>query len=127
MARQVFRLGRRLLVGTAVFAVSACGEGRFQKTFKVSGQVLLDGKPVPGVNVRFIPRDNARFVMAETPQGVTDTEGRFTLTTYYTGDGAPAGEYLVAIAFDNAPADGEENDTGPPKKGKQSRPRLPNL
>jgi hypothetical protein len=70
-----------------------------QKTYPVSGQVLLDSKPVPGATVVFHPVDASTFKWEERPQGNTDNQGRFTLTTYATNDGAPAGEYKVAIAI----------------------------
>lgn len=70
-----------------------------QRTYKVSGQVLLGDKPVPGATVVFHPVDPSKFKWDERPQGRTDNEGRFTLTTYEGNDGAPAGEYQVAIAY----------------------------
>lgn len=76
-----------------------------QPTYKVTGQVLLDGKPVAGATIVFHPIDATNFKWNERPQAKTDDQGRFTLTTYKVDDGAPAGEYRVAIASLDAGAD----------------------
>jgi len=73
--------------------------------FPVRGQVLLDGKPLPGVVVVFHPAgewgpDEGR------PRAETDADGRFTVSTYGAGDGAPAGKYKVAV-FELRPDEGE--------------------
>ena len=83
-----------------------------QKVYKTTGRVLLDGAPAAGVDVRFIPVDKTNFRMDETPLGHTDADGKFTLTTYNSGDGAPAGEYLVAVAYaDQIPVSAEADET----------------
>ncbi len=99
-----------------LFALLVCGCGGdgvpMQKVYKTTGRVLLDGKPAEGVDVRFIPVDKTNFKMEETPLGHTDAEGKFTLTTYNSGDGAPAGEYMVAVAYpDQLPVNAEDDET----------------
>jgi hypothetical protein len=83
-----------------------------QRVYKTSGRVILDGKPAEGVDIRFIPKDKTNFKLSETPLGHTGPDGAFVLTTYYTGDGAPAGEYMVAIAKpDQVPVSEEADET----------------
>ena len=84
----------------AVLGAAGCGGSGvpMQRTYKTTGRILLDGKPAEGVDVRFLPKDPTNFKMSETPLGHTGPDGTFVLTTYYTGDGAPAGEYMVAVA-----------------------------
>jgi hypothetical protein len=82
-----------------------------QKTYKVTGRITLDGQPVEGLDVRFIPKDKTNFKLEETPLGRTDKDGRFTLTTYYSGDGAPVGEYMVAVAYPDQPPADEADET----------------
>jgi hypothetical protein len=62
------------------------------------GQVLVDGQPAQGVNVRFVPVEG---VSEENPaaSGRTDEEGNFELSTYNRGDGVPAGEYKVLLSW----------------------------
>jgi hypothetical protein len=62
----------------------------------VSGQVLLQGKPLPGALVVFYPVDKSDE-NSLSASGTTDVEGKFVLSTYDSGDGAPPGEYGIAI------------------------------
>jgi hypothetical protein len=62
--------------------------------YKVSGQVLIDGKPLPAGQIIVAPA-NARRAAA-----VLDKEGRFTLTTYdqdEQGDGVVLGTHKVGV------------------------------
>ena len=92
-----------LLLGMA--AAVGCGRASPQfesrPTFPVEGRVLIEGKPVEGVQVFFHPLDSSQ---RGAPRGVTDAEGRFHLRTYHDGDGAPAGEYTVTVYWPG-PAD----------------------
>lgn len=82
--------------------LSGCGRGEFQglrqRTFPVTGEVRLDGRPLAGATIVFKPVDSSAFKWREQPQARSDAEGRFTLFTYAAGDGAPAGAYRVGIA-----------------------------
>lgn len=86
----------------ALTALAGCGRSEFQglkqRTYPVTGEVLLDGRPLEGATVVFKPVDPSDFKWREQPQARSDAEGRFTLFTYAAGDGAPAGEYRVGIA-----------------------------
>jgi hypothetical protein len=72
--------------------LSGCGAGR-HKTVPVEGQVLWskDGKPVEGATVTF-EADNL-----PSASGITNSEGKFKLTTYTNNDGAVPGDYKVTI------------------------------
>lgn len=118
------RTAGRLIVALLVLAVPACGGDGNLKTYKASGQVLLDGKPVPGVTVVLHPVDKSRFKRDERPFGKTDEAGNFALTTYESQDGAPDGEYQVAVAFEaGGPADDDGSDQA--VRGKKQGPKLP--
>ena len=72
---------------------SGCGGGSAD-TESVSGKVLFaDGSPAANVDVAFIPTDTKGL----QPVATTDASGNFELTTETEGDGAPKGEYKVAI------------------------------
>ncbi len=62
-------------------------------TIPCTGEVLLDGKPLPNAAVMFIPSDGSRAAT-----GRTGSDGCFRLTTFKPGDGAFPGEHRVTIA-----------------------------
>jgi hypothetical protein len=67
---------------------------------EAEGVVLLDGAPLPRAKVRFFPDiDQPNAYIAE---GVTDDEGRFTLTCHGQR-GACAAENLVTVGEDDIP------------------------
>lgn len=122
----------------AVAALVGCSgaDVPMQKTVKVSGSVLLDGKLVEGLDIRFIPADKTNFKLDETPLGRTDAAGKFTLTTYYNGDGAPPGDYLVAVSYpDQVPVSEEADETATAiaaakakkERAKDGKPRFPQI
>lgn len=106
------RAGRVLLIGLAVL-VAGCSRSEFkdlkQPTFPVSGEVRLDGKPLVGATIVFKPVDASKFKWREQPQAKSDAEGKFAVFTYASGDGAPSGDYRVAIAVLGA-SDDEGSD-----------------
>jgi hypothetical protein len=72
-----------------------CGPARPQP-HPVRGQVLVGDRPVARAQVTFHPVGDARPEAAR-PVGETGEEGRFRLTTSDLADGAPEGEYRVAV------------------------------
>jgi hypothetical protein len=58
----------------------------------ISGQVLIDGKPLTVGDVKFVP-EGARPSSAKL-----DKEGRFTLTCYDGNDGAIPGHHRVQVS-----------------------------
>lgn len=107
----------RLVTGTAalcaLLALAGCGDGKI-KVYPVTGQVLYNGEPLPGVDIAFHPVD-AKNDTSYPPHATTDAEGKFVLTTFTKDDGAPAGEFRVAVAFAVEAAD----------EGSDQRKRLP--
>ncbi|NMC19814.1 MAG: carboxypeptidase regulatory-like domain-containing protein [Thermogutta sp.] len=84
-----------LICAAGLIAAAGCpgGGGAKLNTVKVSGTVTLDGAPLPGATVSFVPKsDGARAAF-----GTTDENGRFTLTTLNPGDGAMPGSYAVSV------------------------------
>jgi len=72
----------------------------------VTGQIKLEGEPIPGALVAFYPLDagpGRRVISA-----VTDEEGRFQLTFRRSGDGAPPGRYAVTAVWREPQEDGDE-------------------
>jgi hypothetical protein len=79
----------------ALLLLPACGKSDRVETFPVKGKVLVDGKPAKGAHVAFHPKEATDRPYA--PSAQTDDNGEFSLATFVTGDGAPAGEYDVTI------------------------------
>jgi hypothetical protein len=71
------------------------------RTYPVTGSVTYSGQPVEGATVSFQGAHNA--------VGKTDASGGYQLTTFAANDGAPAGQYSVAISK----FEGEEGAAGP--------------
>lgn len=65
-------------------------------TYAVSGNVTFKGKPLAGATVVFHPREGIS-ASRRAAAGLTDSAGRFTLTTLKPGDGAAAGSFLVTV------------------------------
>ena len=100
---------RQALVATIALAILAgCGaKNQLPARFPVRGQVLQAGKPVADAIVTFHPVSPAVGV-AQKPIAYSDGEGRFSLTTFETGDGAPEGEYAVTVELRAQRMVGEE-------------------
>jgi len=89
------------LVVVALIAVTGCfaDKGAY-RTASVKGSLTCEGKPVANVLVMFVPQAGEGRSAAEPgkpAQGITDENGKFTLTTYEEGDGAIVGTHLVRI------------------------------
>jgi hypothetical protein len=76
--------------------VPACSGGG-PKLHPVRGKVLFLDQPADGATVVFHPV--AGGADAPKPAGQVGADGSFTLTTTPRGAGAPAGEYVVCVAW----------------------------
>ena len=95
-------------------------------TVPVSGTVTHNGQPVEGATVAFQSAGGSRGAI-----GVTDAGGKYTLTTFESGDGAVPGAYQVKIfkykiEISEAAADQESDDYVPPAEGEEA-PQAENL
>jgi hypothetical protein len=110
-----------LLLVLSGLSCSRSSPGR--PVFPVHGQVLLEGKPVANVLVAFHPV-GAWGADENRPYAETDRDGRFTLSTYGFQDGAPAGEYKVALRDLRGEGEGAEvqPDEASPRKPRPNRP-----
>jgi hypothetical protein len=86
--------GLSAILGLALIA--GCGDSN-PKTAPVSGKVTYKGEPVPKVNVVYTP------AKGRPAQGTTDAEGKYTLSTFKSNDGAVPGEHKVAITSTETP------------------------
>jgi hypothetical protein len=113
------RAVRALFVAAVAASLPACGGDGNLPCYPVSGKVTLDGKPLAGVTVVLHPVDKARFKRDERPFARTEADGSFKLTTYEKQDGAPDGEYKVAIAFEAGGPAGDDDGSDQAVRGKK--------
>ncbi|HET6424200.1 MAG TPA: carboxypeptidase-like regulatory domain-containing protein [Planctomycetaceae bacterium] len=90
----------RSLAAVSLLVIAAsfgCGSGVKPEVVPplevVSGKILLDGKPSPGINVTFFPMGKGN-----PSTGTTDAEGAYTLTYRNGAPGVPAGDYVVLLS-----------------------------
>ena len=90
---------------TAVVALAfcqGCGEkmpdGPRVPTFPVVGQILVDGKPPDYLAVTLEPQFEKPQVIPGSG-AYTDKDGKFAISTFETGDGAPAGTYKLTFMW----------------------------
>lgn len=84
----------------AALLVAATGCGAKQDGFDyqpVTGKVTMDGQPLAGATVAFIPQSNA-LESGRPSTGMTDESGTFTLTSMGGQDGAVVGDHVVSIS-----------------------------
>src|SRR4051812_34828314 len=78
--------------------VLGCGSDGRKPTFPVTGKVTWAGKPARGATLVFHPvgaagPDDVR------PRGKVSDDGTLEVTTYQAKDGAPEGDYKVAVEW----------------------------
>jgi len=90
------------IVSVAATLLGCSGRGadkwrqRMPPTYAVKGSVTYKGKTLAGATVVFHPRDGIS-PSRRAATGLTDSTGRFVLTTLKPGDGAVAGSFLVTV------------------------------
>ncbi|NQV29005.1 MAG: carboxypeptidase regulatory-like domain-containing protein [Rhodopirellula sp.] len=72
----------------------------------VQGTVFYQGKPLAEGMVYLHPLDSMET--AQRPMAVTDRDGRFELTTFQEGDGAPAGRYTITVELRELQDNGDD-------------------
>jgi hypothetical protein len=69
-------------------------------TQQISGRVLYDNKAAEGVAVYLGPIQAPTIPdIPANPHGVTDKNGRFSISTYGENDGAPKGKYQLMMMW----------------------------
>jgi len=111
-----------LAFGFVFLALLGCsGDGK-KATYTVRGQVFdAKKKPATGAMIVFHPvnpdpKDPAK------PSATVDEQGNYTLTTYVTGDGAPAGDYTITIVWPPPRKTPFEPAAGDQLQGKLAQP-----
>jgi carboxypeptidase family protein len=79
---------------TVGIVLTGCSNSSRPPTYPVTGTVTLQGKPVAGAAITFVPTGEE----GEAASAITDSEGKYALTTWQAGDGARPGEYRVKVS-----------------------------
>lgn len=65
-----------------------------------TGTLTINGKPAEGAMLVLHPAAGEEFDARGTrPRATVNADGSFEVTTYQAGDGAPAGDYRVAVLW----------------------------
>ena len=95
-----------LLLAVA-FLSGGCGSGaNLPDLGTVTGTVTLDGKPLVGVTVKFVPANG------RTSSAITDASGKYELTYNADNNGAEVGEHTVYVMGQGGEGGGNPNEEG---------------
>jgi hypothetical protein len=88
-------------LGVSTASVIGCGaHSDHEQVYPVTGKVMVHGAPAAGARISYYPAaESASRTGMALPFGDVDSEGVYHLQSYVPGDGAPAGEYRVAITW----------------------------
>jgi hypothetical protein len=67
----------------------------------VSGQVTVGGQPAKAAFVLFTPLNEPPEPKDPRPRAEVKDDGSFAISTYGAEDGAPLGEYIVTVTWDD--------------------------
>lgn len=98
-----------LVLFLALLASGCGGDADRPKTVPVSGSVAYNGKPVENATVAFQCEGSPRAAT-----GITDAEGKFTLSTFAINDGAVVGTHKITVTKDNPSAAPQVGADGKP-------------
>ena len=84
----------------------------------VSGIVTLDAKPIEGARLALISLQGQQPGDI-TPNGISDAEGKFQISTYAVADGAPEGAYAITVSWPETRNAGSSE----PEYGKERLPK----
>jgi hypothetical protein len=94
------RRALQVIASLAVVVLVSCGDGRnLHKVYPVKGKVLVNGQPANECRILLNRTFDDDHPFRVTPQGLTDQNGQFQITSYHPHDGAPEGEYVVTIEW----------------------------
>jgi hypothetical protein len=94
----------RILSILMLSGLSGCGgtEAYRKDTFPVTGTVTVDGAaPGSDVQVECHPVNGMDTEHPSISRTSTDADGKFSISTYESGDGVPAGDYLLTFMWQN--------------------------
>jgi hypothetical protein len=115
--------GSRRLILLSLLLAGCTESSKPYQTAPVSGRITLDGQPLAGARVTFMPVHQQRPGSVAGPEayGDTDVDGRYTLKTVFDDPGASLGQNRVMISTRKT-----EPDPANPDRNKEVAPeRIP--
>jgi hypothetical protein len=79
---------------TVGIVLVGCSKPSRPPTYPVTGTVTSQGRPLAGAVITFVPTGED----GEAASAITDSEGKYALTTWESEDGARPGEYRVKVS-----------------------------
>src|SRR5436190_2913949 len=79
---------------TVGIVLTGCSNSSRPATYRVTGTVTMQGKPVAAAVITFVPTSNE----GQAASAITDADGKYALTTWQAGHGARPGEYRVKVS-----------------------------
>ena len=101
-------------LGVLLLAGSGCGGKGYTLNESVEGTVKLDGTPLAGVGVQFIPEGAERL---PTSNDITDDQGHYKLTSADGKPGAVIGKHRVVIHAGRGGTRRDDPQASPPPEG----------
>jgi hypothetical protein len=92
---------RAVLSCLAIATLAGCGPREFT-CYPVTGKVTVKGLPAAGAVIVFHPQGGSESLQKLRPHATVQRDGSFELTCYRPRDGAPAGDYKVAVVWEVA-------------------------
>ena len=87
---------RILLTILIFFFITGCNQDK-PKLVKVSGKIILNGKPLTAGSINFHPASTNTFTK-DNPSSILQEDGTFNMKTFPYGDGVSPGEYKITLA-----------------------------
>jgi hypothetical protein len=103
----------------ALLVVTLAGCGGV-KPVPVDAVVTLDGKPLPGATVLFVPNEGSR---GRPAHGLTDADGSLQLTTFEDYDGVLPGEYRVVVTIGEWMSEPPQGDRSSEERARRRQER----
>ena len=103
------------LLAVGCVALTSCGSAKPRRpVVPVSGQLFVQGKSASGAMVILRPTADSAApdeVRAVLPHATVRHDGSFQIGTYDVSDGAPVGDYVVLVQWDENAAQGDAEVT----------------
>src|SRR5262249_31504604 len=93
------RLALLVVAALALGGLVSCNSRNLHKVYPVKGKIQVTGQPANECQVYLHRTFDDDHSFRVTPQGLTDKNGEFQITSYHAHDGAPEGEYVVTIEW----------------------------
>jgi hypothetical protein len=111
-------LAVRSAVVLVLVTLASCGGGpNAPKAYPVKGKILVNGQPANECEITLNRISGPELPTPVTPSGLTDQNGEYQLTSYYGGDGAPDGEYVITVVWRERTGLAKTEFGGPDKLG----------